>query len=94
MRGRRGGAGRYNGALNNASRCGFHLLRGSIKQLQEKYEELSRCADSDLEAENFRQHAEHYRRAIRQEDTSFIGDINGRNAYRPETLTKINYLAA
>ncbi len=44
------------------SRCGEHILRGPIHKLIQLYEELSMHASNEIEAENFRQHAEHYRR--------------------------------
>ncbi len=46
------------------SRCGDLIVRGSFQKIIEKYEELSRTAATIIEAENFKQHAEHYRRVI------------------------------
>lgn len=85
MKARNGGARRNGYSPNsvNSSRCGFHILRGHRKQIEEKYEDLARTADTDLEAENFRQHAEHWRRSLRQEDGDmFLGDIGGKYIYR------------
>lgn len=55
----------YNGQ-SKVSLCGPYRLTGDERQLEKKYLEMSDRADTEIEAENFRQHAEHYRRQAKE----------------------------
>lgn len=60
MRRSRGGQNR--GPNITISRCGEIIVRGDNETIARNYETLSRNAADNMEAENFRQHAEHWRR--------------------------------